>query len=365
MSKEELDQLREKQIQNKQTPKYDCTWRPEEGKILPPIPDNITPVVRIKAPQEGKIHFYDGIKGEMEFDANFVDDFIIARSDGTPTYNFVVAIDDALMGITDVIRGDDHLSNTPKQIIIYNALGFQIPNFYHVPMILNENGKKLSKRDGAMDVMEYKKMGYLPEALLNFLVRLGWSYKDKEIFSLQEMIELFDPNDINTAPSAYNLDKLNWLNSEYIKKLDNKTLITLLKDFNIDLTTTHNNEFIVKLYKERGSTLKEIAQNIQTLLNRPTQYDKKGVKKFIKNNAIDILNDVIELLQTHPQTIEEIEQILKLYITKNNYKFPQVFQPIRISITGSTNAPSVYELIYAIGPQETIDRIKEAINHFQ
>ena len=188
MSKEELDSLRAKQEAAKQTPRYDETWRPEDGKVLPTIPEGIEPVIRIKAPKTGEIRFLDGAKGDMKFDASFVDDFVIARSNGMPTYNFVVTIDDMLMEMTDVIRGDDHLSNTPKQIVIYNALGVKHPNFYHVPMINNPEGKKLSKRDGAMDVMDYKRLGYLPEALLNFLVRLGWSNKDQEIFSMKEML---------------------------------------------------------------------------------------------------------------------------------------------------------------------------------
>jgi len=362
MSKEELDRLREEQLAKKETPRYNGLWRPEEGKKLPPIPKGIDPVVRIKAPKEGKIKFIDGIKGEMSFEADFVDDFIIARSDGTPTYNFVVAIDDALMGVSDVIRGDDHLSNTPKQIVIYNALGFKIPKFYHVPMILNEQGKKLSKRDGAMDVMEYKKMGYLPEALLNFLVRLGWSYGDKEIFTLEEMIELFNPNDINSSASAYNLTKLNWLNNYYIKESKNERLIELLKDFDLDLNSFDKKDFILNLYKERANTLVELADSIKNLLNEPSSYDKKGVKKFVKENTIEILKDYINLLQENkPNSIDEIEKITKPFIEKYNLKFPQMFQPIRISLTGGTQAPSVYDLIYALGVEETINRIKKAI----
>ena len=225
MSKEELDALRKEQEKNKQTPRYDNRYRDFTG--IPP--QGIQPVVRIKAPLEGNIEFEDGIKGQISINAKEIDDFIIARSDGTPTYNFVVAVDDALMGITDVIRGDDHLSNTPKQIIIYNALGFALPRFFHVPMILNSQGKKLSKRDGAMGVMDYAKMGYLPEAILNFLVRLGWSYGDKEIFSLEEMLELFNPNELNSSPSAYNEDKLLWLNQHYIKYMDNTLLEQLLR----------------------------------------------------------------------------------------------------------------------------------------
>jgi glutamyl-tRNA synthetase len=185
MSKEELDTLREEQSKRKERPRYDGSYRDFDG--VPP--EGVEPVIRIKAPTSGTITVNDGIKGTIEFNVDdIMDDFIIARSDGSPTYNFVVAIDDALMGINSVIRGDDHLSNTPKQIVIYEALGFDIPEFYHVPMIHNENGKKLSKRDGATDVMMYKEMGYLPEALLNFLVRLGWSHGDQEIFSFDVML---------------------------------------------------------------------------------------------------------------------------------------------------------------------------------
>jgi len=224
MSKEELSALREKQEAAKENPRYDETWRPEEGKILPDIPNDIEPVIRIKAPKTGTIEFQDGIKGDMKFDANQVDDFVIARANGMPMYNFVVVIDDHLMKMTDVLRGDDHLSNTPKQIVIYNALGFELPKFYHMSMINNPQGKKLSKRDGAMDVMQYKRDGYLPEALLNFLVRLGWSNGDQEIFSMDEMLELFDPNNINKSASAYNAEKLLWLNAHYIKNVSNETV---------------------------------------------------------------------------------------------------------------------------------------------
>ena len=230
MSRDELDALRAKQEAAKETPRYDGTWRPEDGKTLPSIPSDIDPVIRIKAPLEGSIEFEDGVKGSMKFDANQVDDFVIARANGMPIYNFVVAIDDALMKMTDVLRGDDHLSNTPKQIVIYNALGFDIPKFYHMPMINNPQGKKLSKRDGAMDVMEYKRLGYLPEALLNFLVRLGWSHGDQEIFSRQELCELFELSDVNRAASVFDMDKLNWLNQHYIKSADTDLLAGLLEE---------------------------------------------------------------------------------------------------------------------------------------
>ncbi len=274
MSKEELDALREEQTLRKETPRYDGRYRDFDG--TPPA--GIEPVVRIKAPQEGNICFEDGVKGSMNFDANQVDDFVIARSNGMPTYNFVVAIDDALMGITDVIRGDDHLTNTPKQIVIYNALGFDVPKFYHVPMINNPEGKKLSKRDGAMDVMQYKNDGYLPEALLNFLVRLGWSNKDQEIFSMEEMLSLFDPKNINKSASAYNEEKLKWLNAHYIKNVSNERLAKELEFFGCVLQGHDKKEMILDLCKERAQTLVELKASIDGILDIPTSYEDKGVR---------------------------------------------------------------------------------------
>jgi glutamyl-tRNA synthetase len=364
MSKDELAKLRATQEANKQTPRYDETWRPENGKILPPIPKNIKPVIRIKAPKNMVYEFEDGIKGKMRFEANQVDDYIIARANGTPTYNFVVAIDDHLMGITDVLRGDDHLANTPKQILIYKALGFDIPKFYHIPMINNPQGKKLSKRDGAMDVMQYKKDGYLPQALLNFLVRLGWSNADQEIFSMEEMLEFFNPNDISKSASTYNTDKLNWLNSEYIKKTANNDLEKLLKDFDLDLTNINKKDFLLEIMKQRANTLAQLKNNIQDIMNRPKQYDKKGVKKFIKANILDILVNYVKLLDKNKNilnSIKDIENITKPFIEKNNLKFPQFFQPIRIALTGKIQAPSVYDIIYILGINESSKRIHDAI----
>ncbi len=364
MSREELDALRAKQEANKETPRYDETWRPEDGKTLPTIPEGIEPVIRIKAPKEGVIEFVDGVKGAMKFDANQVDDFVIARSNGAPTYNFVVAIDDALMGMTDVLRGDDHLSNTPKQIVIYNALGFKVPKFFHISMINNPSGKKLSKRDGAMDVMEYKRLGFLPEALLNFLVRLGWSNGDQEIFSIEEMLQLFDPHHINKSASAYNEEKLLWLNAHYIKNVPNERLVTDLKFHNCELHGHDKKEMILDLCKERANTLLELKNAIENILTTPTSYENKGVKKFIKEDTVSMLEAYCKVLEENKElhTPVDIEAITKPFIQTNELKFPQLFQPIRISLTGGTNAPSVYDIIAILGVEETIKRIKNAIN---
>lgn len=364
MSRDELDALRASQEAAKQNPRYDGTWRPEEGKVLPEIPAGIEPVIRIKAPLSGTIEFEDGVKGSMKFDANQVDDFVIARSNGMPTYNFVVAIDDALMNMTDVIRGDDHLSNTPKQIVVYNALGFKVPKFYHVPMINNPSGKKLSKRDGAMDVMDYKNQGYLPEALLNFLVRLGWSNGDQEIFSMDEMLELFDPSNINKSSSSYNGEKLLWLNSEYIKAVSNERLIEELKFFDVDLTHHSKKTELLDLSKQRAQTLVELKKSITDILDVPTFYEESGVKKFVKEDTKDFLEKYLELLEKNKDelyNVENVEAITKPFITENGLKFPQLFQPIRIALTGGTQAPSVYDIISILGFNEVSSRLSEAL----
>ncbi|MCG3658122.1 glutamate--tRNA ligase [Aliarcobacter butzleri] len=364
MSKEELDALRASQEAAKQTPRYDGTWRPEPGKELPPVPAGVEPVIRIKAPTTGTIEFDDGVKGHMKFDANQVDDYVIARSNGMPTYNFVVAIDDALMEMTDVIRGDDHLSNTPKQIVVYNALGFKVPKFYHVPMINNPEGKKLSKRDGAMDVMDYKRLGYLPEALLNFLVRLGWSNGDQEIFSMKEMLELFDPSNINKSASSYNGEKLLWLNSEYIKAVSNERLIAELKFFDLDLSNYPKKNEILDLAKQRAQTLVELKKSITDIIDIPTSYEESGVKKFIKEDTKELLEKYLLLLESNKNSldsVEKIEEFTKPFINDNGLKFPQLFQPIRIALTGGTQAPSVYDIIFILGYDEVFKRINEAL----
>ncbi|MBR7047885.1 MAG: glutamate--tRNA ligase, partial [Campylobacter sp.] len=283
MSKEELDALRAEQEARKERPKYDGRYRDFTGTP----PSGIEPVIRIKAPTSGVIEFEDGVKGKVSFNANdILDDFIIARSDGTPTYNFTVVIDDALMGVTDIIRGDDHLSNTPKQIILYEALGFKIPKFYHVAMINGSDGAKLSKRHGATDVMEYKRMGYLSEALLNFLVRLGWSHGDDEIFSINDMKRLFDPNHLSKSSSTFNQTKLEWLNAHYIKTANTERILDELNDLGVNVKNHAKKELLIDQYRERSKTLLEMANSINSLLNSPQSYDEKAYNKFINENSL-------------------------------------------------------------------------------
>ncbi|CAA6809713.1 MAG: Glutamyl-tRNA synthetase (EC [uncultured Campylobacterales bacterium] len=354
MSKNELEELRETQRQNKQRTKYNRKYRDYEGKI----PSDVKPVVRIKAPIDSYIEFNDGIKGNMRlYTEDVLDDFIIARDDGTPTYNFVVAIDDALMGITDVIRGEDHLSNTSKQIVIYNALDFDIPNFFHIPMINNEAGKKLSKRDGAVNVMKYKEAGYLPEALLNFLVRLGWSHGDQELFSMQEMIELFNPNDINKSASAYNTSKLDWINSEYIKSLPENNLLELLKEFDLDLSSNKNKSLILELFKSRVNTLKEFSEEIHKLLNAPNSYNDESIKKHINEDSIKVLKSFIEFFNIErPNTLEDYETKFKEFLKTNDLKMGKVAPALRILLLGDHNSPSISSVLYILGTDEIIKR---------
>ena len=358
MSKEELAKLREEQMAKKERTRYDGRYRDFTGTP----PEGIEPVIRIKAPKEGMITFEDGVKGTISIAASEVDDFVIARADGAPTYNFVVAIDDALMGCTEVIRGDDHLYNTPKQIVVYNALGLKLPNFYHVAMINNEQGKKLSKRDGATDVMDYKTMGYLPEALLNFLVRLGWSHGDQEIFSLEEMITLFDPNDINKSSSNYNLDKLLWLNAHYIKEASDEKLIALLKDFGVDLEGNKNASALLTATKERGKTLVELAEQIKLITNAPTSYDEKSAKKAFKGEAKEILGAFADMLSLNtPTTKEAFHSVMEKIVEEKEIGFGKIGMPLRVSLLGSMTGSGLDEIMAILGVNETISRIEAAI----
>ena len=360
MSKDELVELRETQMANKQRTMYDGRYRDFDGTP----PEGIEPVIRIKAPQSGEILVKDGVKGDVSFQAqDILDDFVIARADGAPTYNFVVAIDDHLMGINEVIRGDDHLSNTPKQIVIYEALGFDVPNFYHVPMIHNSAGKKLSKRDGATDVMAYKEMGYTPKALLNFLVRLGWSYGDQEIFSMDEMIHLFNPKDINKSASIYNTQKLEWLNAHYIKNTSNDELAQLLTEYDLVLTSHDKREILLDAIKERAKTLKEMAQLAKEILLSPTSYDEKSVKKAFKGDALKILdafsNKIESSLELHLPS--DYHALMQEVVDEMEIGFGKIGQPLRVALLGKMGGPGLDEVMAIIGEKETKLRIANAI----
>jgi len=360
MSREELDTLRETQMANKERTKYDGRYRDFEGTP----PEGIEPVIRIKAPLSGEILVKDGVKGDVSFQAeDILDDFVIARADSSPTYNFVVAIDDYLMGINEVIRGDDHLSNTPKQIVVYEALGFEIPKFYHVPMIHNSKGKKLSKRDGATDVMAYKEMGYTPQALLNFLVRLGWSHGDDEIFSMQEMQELFNPKDINKSASIYNTEKLDWLNAHYIKNTPNEELAKLLEDYDVVITSHDKKEILLDVLKDRAKTLKELANLVTEVITTPTSYDEKSAKKAFKGDFVEILNQFGSKLTSASELHlpSDYHNLMQEVVDEMEIGFGKIGQPLRVALLGKMSGPGLDSVMAVIGKTETLLRIANAI----
>ncbi len=363
MSKDELDALREEQKARKETPRYDNRYRDFKGTP----PKGIEPVVRIKVPQNEIIGFNDGVKGEVKVNTNELDDFIIVRSDGTPTYNFVVTIDDALMGITDVIRGDDHLSNTPKQIVLYKALNFKIPNFFHVPMILNEEGQKLSKRHGATNVMDYQEMGYLKEALVNFLARLGWSYHDKEVFSMQELLEWFDPKDLNSSPSCFSWHKLNWLNAHYLKNQSAQRLLELLKPFNFsDLSHLNPTQLdrLLDALKERSQTLKELALKIDEILIAPVEYEEKVFKKLNQALVMPLLEKFkLELNKTNFNDESALENAMHKIIEEEKIKAGSFMQPLRLALLGKGGGIGLKEALFILGKTESVKRIENFLKN--
>ena len=356
MSKDELDALRKEQEARKERPKYDGRYR----DFTSTPPEGIEPVIRIKAPLSGKIEFDDGIKGHISFEAaDILDDFIIARSDGSPTYNFTVVIDDALMGVSDVIRGDDHLSNTPKQIILYDALGFKVPKFYHVAMINGSDGSKLSKRHGATDVMEYKRMGYLPQALLNFLVRLGWGHGDDEIFSMSDMLRLFDPKDINKSASTYNLSKLEWLNAYYIKNSGFYELADEMLFFGIDFRGLPKGELLMSLLQERAKTLLDIKAGIQLIGNAPSSYDEKAMKKFVNDESKALLAQYLAEFKEDLENTSEFEHFTMEFLNSKGKTLKDLAQNVRIALTGGSVSPGIFEMMEVLGASEVKKRILE------
>ena len=356
MSKDELDALRKEQEARKERPKYDGRYRDFTGTP----PEGIEPVIRIKAPLSGKIEFDDGIKGHISFEADdILDDFIIARSDGSPTYNFTVVIDDALMGVSDVIRGDDHLSNTPKQIILYDALGFKVPKFYHVAMINGSDGSKLSKRHGATDVMEYKRMGYLPQALLNFLVRLGWGHGDDEIFSMSDMLRLFDPKDINKSASTYNLSKLEWLNAYYIKNSGFYELADEMLFFGIDFRGLPKGELLMSLLQERAKTLLDIKAGVELIINAPSSYDEKAMKKFVNDESKALLAQYLAEFKEGLENTSEFEHFTMEFLNSKGKTLKDLAQNVRIALTGGSVSPGIFEMMEVLGANEVKKRILE------
>jgi glutamyl-tRNA synthetase len=357
---EELETRRNLAMQEGRKPKYDGTCRERAEQ-----PGGQPYVVRFRAPEGGVTAFDDLIKGTITFPNEELDDLIIQRTDGTPTYNFCVVIDDACMRITTVIRGDDHVNNTPRQIQLYEALGFPVPQFAHVPMILGSDKARLSKRHGATSVIAYRDMGYLPEALINYLVRLGWSSGDDEIFSREEMIQKFDIGNVGRSASVFNTEKLNWLNAHYIKNGDPERLAELLLPHLSahEVTTLGGPDLVavVKTLQERAQTLEEMAVRAIFYYNAPASYDDAALAKFDKEQLVAVFTAVMEKLSA--ATAEEasgIDALFKEVCTENNWKMGQVGQPVRIALSGGTQAPGIGEIVVTLGVKETIRRIQKA-----
>jgi len=360
-SKEELDEMREQQRANKQKPRYDgrCRHRTEPRA-------GVEPVVRFKNPTEGSVIVKDVIRGNVEFKNTELDDLIIARPDGTPTYNLTVVVDDMDMQLTHVIRGDDHLNNSPRQINLYQALGAEPPVFAHVPMILGDDGARLSKRHGAVSVMSYRDQGYLPEALLNYLVRLGWSHGDQEIFSLDEMTQLFDIEDVNKAASSFNTDKLLWLNQQYIKNSSPEHVAHHLGwhlgQLGIDPTAGPELTEVVKTQQERAKTLVEMAQNSRFFYQEIEEFDEKAANKNLNEASLPLLEDMLVRLSHVPEWLAEpVHAEIKLCAEANDVGMGKVAQPIRVAITGNTVSPPLDVTLALLGRERTLTAITKAI----
>jgi len=362
---EELEAKREKALAEGRKPKYDGTCRNLAGTV----PDKPF-VIRFKAPHDGVTAFNDLIKGPISFNNEELDDLIIQRSDGTPTYNFVVVIDDESMGITTVIRGDDHINNTPRQILLYQALGAPVPQFAHVPMILGSDKTRLSKRHGATSVMAYRDMGLLPEAMINYLVRLGWSYGDEEIFSREELIEKFSIEAVGKSAGVFNPDKLLWLNAHYIKHGDPERLAGLLLPFlaerGVDPATGGPAlPAVVKTLQERAKTMLEMADGTVFYYTPELNYDEESVAKHVKPETSGFLQRLTAGLAAAPAFIhDDIEAVFKEVCAELGIKMGQIGPVVRIALSGGTVSPSIYEVMEVLGKEETCRRLNIAIARF-
>ena len=363
-SKEELEALRESQMQQGDKPRYDGKWRPEAGKTLPIIPPNISPTIRFKNPQTGVVAWDDLVKGRIEIANAELDDLIIARADGTPTYNFCVVVDDFEMGITQVIRGDDHVNNTPRQINMLVALGATIPQYAHLSMILGDDGQKLSKRHGAVSVTQYDDDGYLPEAVLNYLARLGWSHGDAEIFNRQQFCEWFDLDHITPSAAQFNTEKLNWLNAHYIKEANIDALAvdiaTRLAKMNVEIKLQPKLQDVLGLYRERANNLNQLANDVVYFYALP-QASAEDLEKHITSEIKPVLMDLLQKLVAIDWTAENIHAAINEIVTINQLKFPKVAMPLRVMITGIAQSPSIDQVMALLGQKETLNRIQNYI----
>ena len=356
-SKERLESMREAQIENKEKPKYDGCCREKSLK---------SGVVRFRNPDHGSVTFNDFVKGEVVISNSELDDLIISRSDGTPTYNLTVVVDDHDMQIECVIRGDDHINNTPKQINLYEALGWSAPKFAHVPMILGSDGSRLSKRHGALNLLSYRDEGFLPDALLNYLVRLGWSHGDQEIFSIDEMIKLFELKNINNSPASFNQEKLEWINQNYIKTCALSELIKHLnwhlEQLEVNLDDGPKIDELVDFLRERSLSLLDLSKSCVMFYKDFDDFDELQANKTFTMNAKDVLEDLLShLSELNDWSANNIHSIIESICDERNIGFGKVGQPFRLSLSGDGKSGSIDKSAQFVGKKRTLARLKKAI----
>jgi glutamyl-tRNA synthetase len=359
-SKDELEQMRAQQIARGEKPRYDGRWR-ERTDSLP----GVSPVVRFKNPLTGEVIVDDVVHGRVVFQNSELDDLIIARSDGTPTYNFCVVVDDMDMQITHVIRGDDHLNNTPRQLNMLLALGHRPPVYAHLPMILGPDGAKLSKRHGAVSVLQYRDEGFLPEAVLNYLVRLGWSHGDQEFFSIEEMIRLFDIADVNKSASAFDVEKLTWLNQQHMMRAPPSRIVPVLRWHldreGIQAADEAQLEQIVVSQRERAKTVREMAVNSVFFFRAPTAYDEKAVRKHVTGDVLALLGEASEELARLPEwSAPAIHALISGFATAKGISLGKLAQPIRLAVCGGTVSPPIDATLAILGKTEALARLARA-----
>jgi glutamyl-tRNA synthetase len=363
---QDLDTKRQLAQKEKRKPSYDGTCRPTEG-VIPTLPHGKPYTIRFRSPQVGTTVVDDVVKGNIVFDNRELDDLIIARSDGTPTYNFCVVIDDIEMNITHIIRGDDHLANTPRQIQLYHALERALPQFAHVPLILGTDKARLSKRHGATSVTAYRDMGYLPEAVVNYLVRLGWSHGDEEIFSREELIEKFSLESVGKSAGVFNPEKFLWLNSHHLKSRPPAQLATEIVPF-IEAKgypVPKDKEWLEKMtatLKERAKTLAELVEQAHYYLSDDISLDEKAAKKFLTPEITAPLRDLMQKLSDLPDFSDSaVQQAFAEVLEQTGLSMGKLAQPVRVALTGSTVSPGIHEVIAVLGKERTLKRLNTAL----
>ena len=359
-SPEEVQEMRDRATAAGQKPRYDGTWRPEPGKVLPAIPEGRKPVVRFKNPLDGDVTWNDFVKGSITIGNKELDDLVIARPDGTPTYNFCVAVDDWDMQISHVLRGDDHVNNTPRQINILRAIGAPLPLYGHLPMILGADGQKMSKRKDAVNVMEYPAQGYLPEAILNYLARLGWSHGDDEVFSMEQVTSWFDGTHLSNSAAQFNIEKLNWLNNHYIKQSDNERLAELAKPRMLAAGAVFEGApalpAVLALMKERSNTVNELA-DAAMLFYRAPQPDEALMTQHLTDAVKPALAQFADRCKTVEWSKEALAAMIKEVLAANTLKMPQIAMPLRLIVTGQLQTPAIDAVLQIFGRDAILARL--------